>query len=119
MQVVYSAIHSNSQLSIIAKFNYLHSLLDGPAARSIKGLTLTEANYDSAVDLLKTRFGKPRQIIAAHMDELIKIPNCVADKSQMLRSVYDQLNVHIGGNTDLTAMFLLPTHSLQLYTTPY
>ena len=33
-----SAIHSNSQLTI-DKFNYLHSLLEGPAAHSIKGLT--------------------------------------------------------------------------------
>ena len=54
-----SAIHSNSQLTTIDKFNYLHSLVEGSAARSIKGLTLTEANYKSAVDLLKQRYGKP------------------------------------------------------------
>ena len=88
-------------------------MLDGPAARSIKGLTLTEANYDSAVDLLKKRFGKPQQIIAARMDEL-KIPNCVADKFQMLRSVYDQLNEHIRGlaalnvNTEQYGSLLIP-----------
>ena len=92
-----SAIHSNSQLTTIDKFNYSHSLVEGPAARSIKGLTLTEANYESAVDLLKQRYGKPQQIIAAHMDELLKIPNCTTDKPQMLRLVYDQLNVHIRG----------------------
>ena len=92
-----SAIHSNSQLTTIDKFNYLHSLLEGSAACSIKGLTLTEANYESAVDLLKQRFGRPQQIIAAHMDELLKIPNCTTDKPQMLRSVYDQINVHIRG----------------------
>ena len=31
------------------------------------------------------------------MDELLKIPNCTTDKPQMLRLVYDQLNVHIRG----------------------
>ena len=92
-----SAIHSNSQLTTIDKFNYLHSLLEGPAAHCIKGLTLTEANYESAVDLLKQRYGKPQQIIAAHVDELLKIPNCTTNKPQMLRLVYDQLNVHIRG----------------------
>ena len=92
-----SAIHSNSQLTTIDKFNYLHSLVKGPAARSIKGLTLTEGNYKSAFDLLKQRYGKPQQIIAAHMDELLKIPNCTTDKPQILRLVYDQLNVHIRG----------------------
>ena len=95
--ILNSAIHSNSQLTTIDKFNYLHSLVEGPAARSIKGLTLTKANYESAVDLLKQRYGKPQEIIAAHMDELLKIPNCTTDKPQMLRLVYDQLNVHIRG----------------------
>ncbi|XP_065886111.1 uncharacterized protein [Dysidea avara] len=89
-----SAIHSNTQLSTVDKFNYLHSLLEGPATRSIKGLTLTKANYESAIDLLRKPFGKPQKIIDAHM-EIIKIPNCTTDKSQMLRSVYGQINVHI------------------------
>ena len=71
--------------------------MEGPAAYSIKGLTFTEANYESAVDLLKQRYGKPQQIIAAHMDKLLKISNCTTDKLQMLRLVYDQLNVHIRG----------------------
>ena len=79
------------------KFNYLHSLLEGPAARSIKELTLTEANYESAIDLLRKRFGKLQKIIDAHMEEIIKIPNCTTDKPQMLRSVCDQINIHIRG----------------------
>ena len=75
-----SAIHSNSQLSKIDKFNYLQGLLEGAAARSIKRLTLTDANYDSAIELLQKRFGRPKQIVAAHMDELIKIPVCVNER---------------------------------------
>ena len=81
-----SAIHSNTQLLTFDKFNYLHSLLEGMAARSIKGLTLSEGNYNSAIDLLKTRFGKPQKIIDAHMDELLKIPNCTVDKPHVLGS---------------------------------
>ena len=45
-----STIHNNSKID---KFIYLQGLLDGAAACSIKGLTLTEANYDSAIELLK------------------------------------------------------------------
>ena len=43
----------------VDKFSYLKSLLEGPAARSIQGLTLSAANYDAAIDLLVKRFGKP------------------------------------------------------------
>ena len=109
-----SAIHNNSQLTKIDKFNYLHSLLDGQAAHAIKGLTLTEANYDSAVELLQQRFGKPQQIITAHMDELIKIPNCTCERPHSLRSVYDQITVHTRGlsamgiNSDRYGSLLIP-----------
>lgn len=92
-----SAIHTNSELTKIDKFNYLHSLLEGQAARAIKGLTLTEANYDSAVELLEQWFGRPQQIITAHMDELIKIPSCTSERPQQLRVVFDQITVHIRG----------------------
>lgn len=39
-----SAIHSNSYLSSVDKFNYLKSYLEGEALRSIEGLPLSEAN---------------------------------------------------------------------------
>ena len=71
-----STVHQATQISKVDKFNYLNSLLEGTAASSIQGLSLSESNYDSAVELLKERFGKPQQIIAAHMDELLKIPAC-------------------------------------------
>ena len=96
-----SAIHSNEAISDIDKFNYLKSLVEGPAARVMQGLNLTEANYNSAVELLKDRFGKPQQIISAHMDELLKIPNCVNDKPHSLRTVYDKISVHTRGLASL------------------
>ena len=75
----------------------LISLLDGAAARAIKGLTLSEGNYSDAIELLKQRFGRPQQIICAHMEELVKIPSCTNDRPQSLRYVYDQITVHIRG----------------------
>ena len=76
-----SAIHVNQQLSLIDKFNHLHSLLEGQAARAIQGLTRTEANYNSAIEILQKRFGKPQNIISKHMDEMLKIPGCVNDNA--------------------------------------
>ena len=92
-----SAIHDNNQLTKIDKFNYLVSLLDGAAARAIKGLTLSDSNYDAAVELLKQRFGRPQHIICAHMEELVKIPCSANDRPQALRYIYDQITVHIRG----------------------
>ena len=89
------AVHDNEELSTIAKFNYLFSLLEGEALRAIKGLAITESNYTAAIDILHKRFGKTQQIIPAHMDELLKIFTWDGDKSKQLRFVYDKVSVNI------------------------
>ena len=80
-----SAIHVNPHLSPIDKFNHLHSLLEGQAARAIQGLTQTDANYQPAIEILQNRFGRPLNIISTHMDELLKIPGCTSDNASQLR----------------------------------
>ena len=57
-----SAIHSNSSLSSVEKFNYLNSFLESTAAESIAGLTLTAKKYEEAVAILK-RFGNTQLIV--------------------------------------------------------
>ena len=91
-----SAVHENNEISKIDKFIYLHSLLEGAAALTIQGLSLTEANYDSAIELLK-RFGNTKQIIATHMEEIFRLPACIGDRAQPLRRLYDKMMVHIRG----------------------
>ena len=97
-----SAVHKNPELSKIDKFNYLNSLLEGRALRAVQGLTVSEDNYEAAVEILQQRFGKPQQIISAHMDELMKIPACtVADKPSQLRFIHDKISVHTRGLASL------------------
>jgi len=73
------------------------SLLDVAAACVIKGLTLSDGNYDAAIELLRQHFGCPQQIICAYMEELVKIPNCTNNHPQTLRYIYDQITTHIRG----------------------
>ena len=54
-----AAVHSNSNLTGVEKFNYLCAQLDGEASRTVSGLTLTDANYDQSVSLLKSRTANP------------------------------------------------------------
>ena len=91
-----AAVHDDS-IPKIDKFNYLNSSLEGLAARTVQGLTLTEGNYDSAVELLKERFGKPQQIISVHMDKLLRIPTCTGDRLSLLREVYGKVTVNVRG----------------------
>lgn len=92
-----SAVHSNPGLTKIDKFSYLVSLLEGSASLAIEGLPVTEENYDSAVEILKKRFGKPQQLISAHMEELLKINICAVDKPRQLRFLYNKTSINIRG----------------------
>ena len=96
-----SAIHENREISKVNKFNYLYSLLEGAALRTIKGLSLTEDNYDTAIELLQKRFGNTQQIVAAHVEELLKLPPCNSDRASSLRFLYDKVIVHTRGLNSL------------------
>ena len=90
-------MYLNSSLSTIDKFNYLKVSLERSAAYSIQGLSLTEANYAAATDILKQQFGKTQQVIVGHMDDLMKIPSCSSDRTTHLCLVYDRIYANVRG----------------------
>ena len=110
-----SAVHKNSNLSGVDKFNYLKSLLTGIAQSVVTGLALTSANYEKAVELLKRRFGNRQVVISSHMEALTKIPK-VASTSEVkrLRSLYDTVESHVRGlesmeiSSEMYGCFLTP-----------
>ena len=87
----------NPEHFVIDKFKYLSSLVEGPAVRVIQGLTLSEAKYDAAKKILKQRYGRPYQVIAAHIDKLLKTPSRVKQKSSHLLYVYDKVSIDMRG----------------------
>ncbi len=50
-----AAVHPNTSLSGVQKFNYLKAHTSDDAARAISGFPLTNGNYEQAVTLLKER----------------------------------------------------------------
>lgn len=91
-----AAVHNNSQLVGVDKFNYLKSLLSGTALEAIQGLALTEANYKEAVAILQQRFGNRQQIIDKHMDQLLKVESVTSPRNIVgLRRLFDSIESHI------------------------
>ena len=100
-----SAIHSDMSMNIITKFSYLRDLLEGSAAAAIAGLTTTEANYESAIDLLQKRFGDSQVIINGHHDALLKIAPLHSSKDiKELRNLHDKVEVHVRGLQSLNVL---------------
>ena len=92
------AIHENRSLSDIEKFNYLRSLLQGPALDAVTGLTLTAANYSEAVEVLNKRFGNKQQIIDKHMEALLGVEVVTSDTNlKALRRLYDTIETQVRG----------------------
>ena len=96
-----SAVDNNPNLTPIDKFNYLYSLLEGLGLHAIQGLTITEDKYKSAVEILHLPFGRTQQVIAAHMDELLKLSTCSGSKASSLRLIYGKVSVNVRGLEDV------------------
>ncbi|XP_054719217.1 uncharacterized protein LOC129228560 [Uloborus diversus] len=72
------------------------TFLGGAAANCIKGFTLSEENYDSAIELLKKRFGNTHTLIQLHMNNLLKIPAVYNSRDlNKLRIFFDKVEVQI------------------------
>ena len=91
-----SAIHQNSSLTDVDKFNYLRSLLKGTAREAVSGLMLTTANYAQAIELLTKRFGNKQQIISRHMDLLMNVESVSSHGNvKGLRRLYDLIESNV------------------------
>ena len=87
-----SAVHDDEQLAKVDKFKHLRSYLEEPARRVVAGFPLTDADYDSAVEMLKDRFAKPSVIKRVHLNDLAPLPPVYSEKNfQGLRNFHDQI----------------------------
>ena len=90
-----SSIDNNDQLSDVDKFAYLRGFLEGPAKSTIAGLSLTEANYKCAVELLKKRFEKKATVQRAHINQLLQLPAVFKERDTTgMRKLYDSCEAH-------------------------
>ena len=91
-----SAVHRSRDLSNIDKFDYLNSLLTGAAREAIAGLSLTSANYEEAIAILKKCFGNSQQIKAKHMDILMNIEPVTSSRDlKALRKLHDVVESNV------------------------
>ena len=90
-----AAVHNSKALSDVEKFNYLRIFLEGEAQHTISGLSLTNDNYNEALNLLKNHFGNNQVIISAHMNTLVKIPSVNNEDIKALRKLYDDVGSHV------------------------
>lgn len=92
-----ASVHSNNHLTPAEKLNYLKPLLKGEAELLVRNLTITDENYQIALNKLKTRFDKPRAIITAHLKLFCDQPSINSRSSTNLRRIADTADEAIKG----------------------
>ena len=61
-----STIYKNIDLENVDKFNYLRSQQWGQASEMLMSIELADDNYNTAIALLKERYGKKQVMIDLH-----------------------------------------------------
>ncbi|XP_071170927.1 uncharacterized protein [Mytilus edulis] len=91
-----TTIHHNPSLTNIQKFSYLKSQVLSEAAQCISGLSLSNANYEHAIILLKERYGQTQTIINAYMQNLLELTH-PSLTPHSIRVFYDTMESCIRG----------------------
>ncbi|KAH7951144.1 hypothetical protein HPB52_005173 [Rhipicephalus sanguineus] len=98
------AVHENDTLSDSEKFLYLRSSLSGKAELAIDGIQVTGANYNTAIELLKERFGRRDVLKQEHLTQLLELPPVRNENEAIgLRRLYDHLQRNIAALAALGA----------------
>ncbi|XP_055542601.1 uncharacterized protein LOC129728208 [Wyeomyia smithii] len=84
-----SLVHKNVMLKDSQKLYFLKTNLAGEAASLISHLKIEDANYRTALDKLKTRYDKPREIANQHIKRFLVQPTLTSPSSYGLRSLHD------------------------------
>ena len=75
----------------VQKFTYLRSVLERVAYHIIEGFEVTSANYQHAVDALKHRFSRKREIISSLVKSIVQLEPRSNEGVESLRDLHDTL----------------------------
>lgn len=90
-----SLVGDDKSISDIRKFHYLRGCLKDDALRCIESLSVSNANYTSAISLLENRFANKRLIVQEHVTNILNIPSLVKTSHAELRQLSDTVNINL------------------------
>ncbi|XP_058816994.1 uncharacterized protein LOC131680289 [Topomyia yanbarensis] len=83
------SVHQNPSLRPSQKLYFLKTHLAGEAATLISHLNVEDANYQPALQKLRERYNKPREIANLHITRFLSQPHSTASSPSGLRSLHD------------------------------
>lgn len=84
-----SMIHLNASLGNTQKMQYLKSNISGEASRIIAHMTISEANYETAWELLCSRYENKRLLVASSVETLMSQKEVKTESANDLKTLHD------------------------------
>lgn len=83
------AIHKNTQLGEVQKFQYLKTHTEGEANQIIRHLQTTAENYRTAWEIMKARYNNERRLVHSYYVKLRDLPKLEEQSAIGLRNIYN------------------------------
>lgn len=84
-----SMVHDVSSIPNVLKLQYLKTSLAGEAAQLIKGISVNDANYEGAWQLLVKRYDNIRVLLATHLNQVLSCPPVQQESASELKRLID------------------------------
>ncbi|XP_063989077.1 uncharacterized protein LOC135168628 [Diachasmimorpha longicaudata] len=90
-------IESHSELTDATKFQYLKKSLTSDAANKIKGLAISDQNYEKAWNILTRAYGVKHLLISRYYNLLLQLPVQERETAKGLEKLADDASQHVIG----------------------
>lgn len=84
-----TSIYSRTRFSKVTKFSFLMECLKDKALELVRGLALTEANFETAISKLKERYDNPERLASSYYEELKEL-DC-SEEASCQRGTFDSV----------------------------
>lgn len=88
-------VHREEVYSPAQKFSYLRSTLSGSALDIVKGIPMTDNNYNIAKKNLQQRYDNKSLVIQSHIRSILDIPSLTTASSRRLQELHSHISTHI------------------------
>ncbi|XP_055714933.1 uncharacterized protein LOC129809150, partial [Phlebotomus papatasi] len=87
-----SSVINHPSLTQVQKLDYLQSALKSEAAAAIQNLSITDANFQVAWDILREQYERKNEIISDHIRTFYQMPKVTPSDTQAIRKIKSTLN---------------------------
>ena len=91
----FSAEIDTAAIAGVSKFFYLKGFLACKVCLLIDGLPFTSEGYEHAKAILQTKYGKPSEIVTAHVKGIMELPTITGTNPQKVHEFFERLTTHV------------------------